>query len=446
VAWTSLNTGYVTTQFYAIGIDLANAGEPMIMGGMQDNGTWYVSDSLATTPWLEVAGGDGGFCAVTMEPAPNGLVAYISLQNGVIYRLTQTANTRVDPTGGSGYLFINPFILDPTLPKRMYLAGGTTVWRNSDLTAIPMGSSNTTAVNWKNLTQTATGGATVSALAASTSPANILYYGTSGGKIYKLANAHQDNATVTDIGTGKGLPSSGYVSSIAVDPKNADRVIIAYSNYASRSIFRTTNGGGTWSDISGNLEERRDGTGNGPSVRWVEMLPDSTAYYYFAGTSTGLYVTRTLADTATVWTQEAPSTIGSHVVTMVQTRQADGYVAVGTHGGGTFSATYPAVAPPDVPPVVAPRTYAVSRNYPNPFNAGTTFTITVPSNGRVRVRIVDLAGRTIATVYERAVTAGTYPVSWDGRTSDGRPAASGVYLYVLDAAGSVAAGKLTLIR
>jgi photosystem II stability/assembly factor-like uncharacterized protein len=446
VGWTSLNNGFVTTQFYAIGMDAFSSGSPVLMGGMQDNGTWYVDDIGSGQPWLEVAGGDGGFCALTTEPEPNGLVAYVSLQNGVIYRLTQQTNGRIDPTGGTGYLFINPFVLDPTQPKRMYLAAGTTVWRNSDLTTIPLGSSNTTSVNWKNLTQTSTGGATVTALAASTMPANILYYGTSGARIFKVSNAHQDNATVTDISAGKGLPAAGYVSSIAVDPLSADRVLVAFSNYAIPSIFLTTNGGGSWQDVSGNLEERRDGTGNGPSVRWVEMLPDSGGYYYFAGTSTGLYLTRRLADTSTVWSQEAPGIIGSHVVTMVQARRSDGLVAVGTHGGGTYSATIAAV-PPVPPPVdVTPRSYLVSRNYPNPFNAGTSFTISVPSAGRVRVRIVDMAGRTVATVFEETVAAGTHRVSWDGRAMDGRPVASGIYFSVLEGGGTVAAGKLTLIR
>jgi hypothetical protein len=445
-AWTSLNNGYVTTQFYAIGIDPFSSGSHLLMGGMQDNGTWYVDELAGQALWSEAAGGDGGFCAITTEPAPDGLIAYISLQNGVIYRLTQITNGRVDPTGGTGYLFINPFILDPTQQKRMYLAGGTTIWRNSDLRGIPMGSSNTTSVNWRNLTQTSTGGASISALAASTMPANILYYGTSGARVYKLTNAHLDDATVTDVSSGKGLPTSGYVSSIAVDPMNADRVLIAYSNYAIRSIFMTTNGGGMWTDVSGNLEERRDGSGNGPSVRWVEMLPDSGAYSYFAGTSTGLYSTRSLADTSTVWSQEGAESIGSHVTTMVQARRVDGVVAVGTHGGGTFSAVFPTVPPKPPTPASVPRTFMVSRNFPNPFNAGTSFNIIVPSASRVRVRIVDLAGRTVATVYDESVAAGTYPVNWDGRTADGRPAASGVYLYVMDASGNVAAGKLTLLR
>lgn len=450
VGWTSLNNGYVTTQFYGIAIDPATAGSQLLMGGMQDNGTWYVQGTNVLIPWDEVAGGDGGFSAILMEPqtAPNPdlLVSYISLQNGVIYRLTPSANGRVDPTGGSGYLFVNPFIIDPTQSRRMYLAGGTTIWRNSNLSQIGMGSSSTTATNWKNLTQASSGGGTITALAASTQPANVLYYATSNGRLFKLTNAHLDNATVSDVGTGKGFPAGGYVSSISIDPLTADRVLVAFSNYAVPSIFSTTNGGSSWRDVSGNLEERRDGTGDGPSVRWVEMLPDTSAYYYFAGTSVGLYTTRQLSDTSTVWTQEAPAGIGSHVVTMVQARAADGLVAVGTHGGGTFSAVFPAVRPTTPPPSETPLSFVISRNFPNPFNAGTRFNVTAPSGGSMRVKIVDIAGRTVAVVFDGTVVAGTYPVFWDGRTMDGRPAASGIYFSVLESAGSVVAEKLTLLR
>ena len=442
VSWTNLNTGYQTSQFYAIAIDPVTPSQQMVMGGMQDNGTWYAVTDDGQNPWLEIAGGDGGFCAIE----PGGDNSYVSLQNGVMYRLTPTSNGRIDPTGGSGYLFINPFALDPSDPKKMYLAGGSTVWRNSDLSGIVMGSSNTTSTNWKQLSQTGLSGGTITALGVSYRQPNVVYYGTSNGRVYRLTNAHQDNATVTDIWSGKGLPPGSYIGSIAVDPNNENRALMAVSNYAVPSLFLTTNGGSTWTDVSGNLEQRQDGAGNGPSVRWVAILPDTTASHYFAGTSTGLYSTRSLASTSTIWTQEAINEIGAHVVTMVHARTSDGLVAVGTHGGGTYSAIFPVVAPPTPPISVTPTRYTVSANYPNPFNAGTTIQVTVPASARVRVRIVDLRGRVVATPFDRFAPPATYPVTWDGRAMDGRPVASGVYFYLLDAPGVTLSGKLTLLR
>ena len=104
----------------------------------------------------------------------------------------------------------------------------------------------------------------------------------------------------------------------------------------------TENAGATWIDISGNLEENPDGTGNGPSVRWITMIGNNDGY--LVGTSTGLYATTTLAGTSTVWTREDMNMDGNlllqdAVVTMVKTRK-DGFAAAAVHGNGLFSANY----------------------------------------------------------------------------------------------------------
>ena len=40
VSWTSINNGYYTTQFYHVSIDPSNTKPDLVIGGMQDNGTW----------------------------------------------------------------------------------------------------------------------------------------------------------------------------------------------------------------------------------------------------------------------------------------------------------------------------------------------------------------------------------------------------------------------
>ncbi len=58
-------------------------------------------------------------------------------------------------------------------------------------------------------------------------------------------------------------------------------------------------------------------------------------------------------------------------------------------------------------------------SYPNPFNAVTRLTYSVPSAGNVNLSVFDMAGRQVATLYEGAQTAGTHAVNWDaeGMTS-----------------------------
>jgi hypothetical protein len=167
-----------------------------------------------------------------------------------------------------------------------------------------------------------------------------LYYGTTDGQVYRVDNANSGTGTRVDIYTSKGFPAGAYVSAIAVDPANSANVMVCFSNYAVKSIFYSTNSGSTWADISGNLEQNPDGSGNGPSVRWVHVhLTSTNAKVYLVGTSTGLYATETLNGTSTVWTQEGATSIGNAVVSMLMSRQSDNLVAIATHANGLFSGT-----------------------------------------------------------------------------------------------------------
>lgn len=347
VTWTSLSGGYMTSQFYTVAIDHATSENNIIIGGLQDNGTWFTNSNLASPPWIELMGGDGAFCAIA-----DGRTSYYgSFQNGVVYRLltndagAYTQWTRVDPTRGVNappYLFINPFVLDSHNSNRMYLAGGDRIWRNDNLTAIPLFSNNTTSVNWTALVNSGVSNTVITALAVSKSPPNRLYYGTSNGRLFRLDGAHLGDPPRLDVWTGQGFPASAYVSCIAVDPANADRVIAVFSNYNVISLFYTANGGTSWTPVAGNLEQNPDGSGNGPSCRWVAILPNGNATQYLVGTSTGLYSTTNLNGAGTVWEQEGASTIGNVVVDMIDTRHSDLLAVVGTHGQGVFSANFPA--------------------------------------------------------------------------------------------------------
>ena len=80
---------------------------------------------------------------------------------------------------------------------------------------------------------------------------------------------------------------------------------MVFSNYEIPSIFESFNGGITYTDISGNLEENVDGSGNGPSIRWAEIIPKTSGNLILVGTSVGLYSTETTNDENTVWTKES---------------------------------------------------------------------------------------------------------------------------------------------
>ena len=95
---------------------------------------------------------------------------------------------------------------------------------------------------------------------------------------------------------------------------------------------------------------------------------------------------------------------------------------------------------------VAPRAYRLGQNYPNPFNPSTSIPLSIPETGAVALRVYDLTGRTIRTLVEGAVPAGTFVLTWDGRDELGRAVASGVYFYRLEAPGAVIIKKMMLLK
>jgi hypothetical protein len=88
-------------------------------------------------------------------------------------------------------------------------------------------------------------------------------------------------------------------------------------------------------------------------------------------------------------------------------------------------------------------------NYPNPFDESTTIPFAVPgssSGATVRLTVFDLQGRLVATLVDAPLPPGRHRVHWDGRTSAGTPARSGVYFYRLQHEGRMVYAMMTLVR
>lgn len=340
VVWNEMNIGYITSQFYTIAIDHASNND-IIIGGLQDNGTYFTNNTNSSSPWYHSIDGDGSYCQIT----DGGGNYYFSKQLGKMVKSTVdqatgiiTAYCRIDPIGGTGYQFINPYMLDPNNNNMMYLAAGRCIWRNDDLSAIALNNQyDTISTNWVQFNDSLTAvNEEITAVAISKLPANRLYFGTSLKNIYRIDNAHTGNPTKTLINSTL-FPATAYASCIAVDPTDADKVLLVYSNYNLYSLFYTTDGGTTWQKVAGNLEQFASGTGNGPSCRWASILPVSDGTVYLVATSTGLFATDTMINNATVWVQQGYNNIGSAVVDMIDSRTGDGLVATATHGSGIFS-------------------------------------------------------------------------------------------------------------
>lgn len=85
--------------------------------------------------------------------------------------------------------------------------------------------------------------------------------------------------------------------------------------------------------------------------------------------------------------------------------------------------------------------------YPNPFNPQTTISYALPEAARVDLEVYDLAGRLVRRlVTGEARDSGVHLVNWNGQDEAGRAAASGIYLYRLNAGEISETRRMTLVR
>ena len=97
----------------------------------------------------------------------------------------------------------------------------------------------------------------------------------------------------------------------------------------------------------------------------------------------------------------------------------------------------------DLPPAV-PANFSLSQNYPNPFNVTTTIEYQVPSGGShyfVSLRVYDVLGREVATIFSGTSPAGSYAKQWDASGLS-----SGIYFYRLSAGSFTETKKFVLLK
>lgn len=344
INWTNLNSGGLSTlQFYGIGQHPTVAGR--IHGGLQDNGEAYTATGAT---WSLTMGGDGGFSATDQSDGNNAYEEYVY---GAIARST---------TGGAGSWsciqnfggcsgcfgcnpdgqtsFIAPMTLDSNNQSILY-TGSKYVYRNS---SAPTGSS------WSAISPDLVGTTYDSVLNIHSAPnggtPGTIWVTTLNGKVWVTTD---DGGAWTDT-TAPPLPNNPVLPNraatwIATHPGDGRQAIVVFSGWNGSGsqpghVFRTLDGGATWTDISGALPDE--------PVFSIAVDPNHPTDVYI-GTEFGVYVNNA-GWSGSTWTRINSGQLPHAHVHQLEFSNANGKLRAVTHGRGIWELTVgcPSFTPP----------------------------------------------------------------------------------------------------
>jgi hypothetical protein len=167
---------------------------------------------------------------------------------------------------GQRYGWLTPLEFDPSNPATMYF-GSNVLSRSTDngITFTPISPDLTTDPEQLDPNSGYRIYATITAVAVAKTDPNVIYVGTDDGLVWRTGDLGGSWSLLTDLdedGDGpdeagtNGLPNE-WVTRIAVDPADANVVYATFSEFRKGSnaarVVKTTDGGATWTSISGNL-------------------------------------------------------------------------------------------------------------------------------------------------------------------------------------------------
>jgi hypothetical protein len=353
--WEKISTGYGVTQFYSAS---AHAGDGVIAGGAQDNGSLIHHTGNGNTDWARFFGGDGGYCAI--DPTNSDIVygEYVFLN---IHRVTDGGRTPdilgdryisgqvwnpaqrkwmfkpkpfqiPDARGDRNALFIAPFVLDPNNPNRI-LAGGLSLWRTDDARTP---NTPTTGPRWAEIKKPANSMSPISAIAITTGNPDRVWIGHKNGEVWRSLNA---TAAAPDwlpvsISPPPAAPIRRFCQCIVVSSHDPDVVLVGFGGFVRENLWLTRDGGVSWTSLGTGLPAA--------PVRSMAIHPRQPDWFY-AGTEVGVFGSE---DRGQTWspTNEGPANVSVEDLCWM------GEVLVcATYGRGMFRidlAQAPAAGPP----------------------------------------------------------------------------------------------------
>jgi len=84
--------------------------------------------------------------------------------------------------------------------------------------------------------------------------------------------------------------------------------------------------------------------------------------------------------------------------------------------------------------------------YPNPFNPNTNIRYSLKDAGKVRIDIYNMKGQVIQTLTAEHNIPGFYQLAWNGCDANGKPVASGIYMYRMTSGNYSSVKKMVLAK
>ena len=408
-SWTQAATLDIS-QFYAGAIDPSNPAR--LMGGTQDNNTLITTGS--PSGWSPILGGDGFFCAVDpTDPAVLIAEYQFCCGNTGPRRSNNSGGSWTTPTGfntGDRYNWSTPLVLNPR-NHNVILTGSQRVYRSTNNgVSYSILSGDLTTNNTSSLLTYST----ITTLDISAADTSVYYAGTDDGKVWRSTNR---GVGWTDVSAG--LPVR-WVTRVTADPVDPQVVYVTLSGFGAdehlAQVYRSADRGSTWSAIAGILPDI--------PVNDLVVDPADTQRLYVA-TDVGVYWTGNLG---AVWVPLGSGLPATAVFDLSLHAPSRTLVAA-THGRSQWKLDLTQM-PVAVGPAAArvPARVALSAPAPNPSRGEARLTLELASPGHAEVAVFDAGGRRVCTLLTGRLEAGRHPVAWDGADETGARAAAGVYL------------------
>lgn len=390
------------TQFYACEVDFLNPDR--YYGGTQDNGTIRVTNGMINR-WQSIYGGDG--FVVKVDPTDNNYV-YAEYQYGGLGRSINGGAAFTGATqgiGGSDRMnWKSPLELDPQNPSVLYF-GSNRLYKSTNR-----------AQTWKSVSTDLTRGpgvnvnyGTLTTISVSPIDGNIIYVGTDDGLVWNTMNG---TTTWTNI-TGT-LPNR-WITSVQTSPFDKATAFVTISGYRWDNylphVYRTTNNGQSWDDVSGNLPDF--------PVNCIVLDPENVNTWYI-GTDGGVFYTRNAGVTWEIYGSGLPKITVFDMYLHAPTRM----LTAATFGRSMFKIPLPASTGTN--PVI--NTREDIKVFPNPFSSQLKVSFRLKEASKGVLSAFDISGKQLCIIHKGAFNAGENLFTWSG-TDDGRnPVPSGTYL------------------